>query len=44
MTDVTEPGLAKFPVGFRGRLITRSDADYNDVRSLWNADFGRHQR
>lgn len=41
MDDVAEPGVAEFPVDFRGRLIEPTDPDYDQARSLWNAGFDR---
>jgi hypothetical protein len=41
MTSTAEPGLAQFPMGFRGRLIGPSDADYDDARSPTSTDARR---
>ena len=43
MTDVVAGDLASFRTVFGGRVVTREDADYDEVRSecVWNGDIDR---
>ncbi len=42
-TGRTRPGRSGIP-GFAGRLVTPRDADYDDVRAVWNAAVDRKPR
>src|SRR6266566_3908810 len=42
MAQLLDGDLGSFRTGFAGRVITPSDPDYDEARSVWNGAINRH--